>query len=495
MTTSHAQPLAAEFAPYWQTARVAAEHGKRATVPVPPYPFHGAGSKQFSLVLMWSIILAVPALPVLALNVSLLWYAYPVSLLLLGLPAFAAFVYYSSRHMSAPSQPDIPLPSKPIDAYLEFRDPELKAKYANKPAGTAKIAMEELFEAYFDEKVDFKVDVLTALECRYDYAQFRFTTGQFKFFLTQWIPETLWHSKAQDEDQVREHYDRGNDFYAAFLGERMVYTSGLVSDPKKRESLEQLQDNKLEYVSERLQLKPGDRHLDIGCGWGTLAIHAAKFYGTTSTGVTLAANQIEFGRRRAAENGVEDRVNFLHMDYRDIPKQKFDKISCLEMAEHVGVRLFPSFMNQVYDMLEDDGLFFLQIAGLRRLWTTEDLIWGLFMAKYVFPGADASCPLAWVINQLEVGGFEVREVQTVGVHYSATIERWYRNWCANREKMAEAYGEKWARIWEVFLAWSTIIARQGSATCYQIVANKNVNKFDRVSVMRGIETAARGLKA
>jgi cyclopropane fatty-acyl-phospholipid synthase-like methyltransferase len=144
---------------------------------------------------------------------------------------------------------------------------------------------------------------------------------------------------------------------------------------------------------------------------------------------------------------------------------------------------FSSFLEQVRDMLEDDGLFFLQIAGLRRTWQYEDLIWGLFMAKYIFPGADASCPLAWVINKLECAGFEVHSVDTIGVHYSATIWRWYQNWLKNKNTIVKKYGMRWYRIWEIFLAWSTIISRQGSATCYQIIAHKNSNAFDRPNLI------------
>ncbi|KAF9917669.1 hypothetical protein BGZ65_012774 [Modicella reniformis] len=154
------------------------------------------------------------------------------------------------------------------------------------------------------------------------------------------------------------------------------------------------------------------------------------------------------------------------MDYRDIPREKWDKITCLEMAEHVGIRKFNEFLLQVKDMLNDDGLFFLQIAGLRATWQYEDFIWGLFMAKY----------------QLECAGFEVLNVDTIGVHYSATIYRWYQNWMANKDSITATYGKRWFRTWEIFLAWSTIISRQGSATCYQIVAHKNLNAFDRTGL-------------
>jgi len=170
------------------------------------------------------------------------------------------------------------------------------------------------------------------------------------------------------------------------------------------------------------------------------------------------------------------------MDYRDIPvpEGKYNKITCLEMAEHVGVRHFSSFCKQVYDMLEDDGVFFLQIAGLRKSWQYEDLTWGLFMNKYIFPGADASTPLGFFVDKLEGAGFEIKSIDTIGVHYSATIWRWYRNWIANKDKVQAKYGKRWYRIWEYFLAYSTIISRQGSATCYQITMVKNINSTHRV---------------
>jgi cyclopropane fatty-acyl-phospholipid synthase-like methyltransferase len=167
------------------------------------------------------------------------------------------------------------------------------------------------------------------------------------------------------------------------------------------------------------------------------------------------------------------------MDYRDIPKTKYNAISCLEMAEHVGVRLFKTFARQVYDLLEDDGLFVIQVTGLRRSAQMEDLVWGLFMAKYIFPGADASTPLGFYIDQLEKAGWDIRSVDSIGIHYCLTIRAWYRNWLENKETILNTYGARWYRIWELFLAWSCLIGPQGTANCYQILANKNINTFDR----------------
>jgi cyclopropane fatty-acyl-phospholipid synthase-like methyltransferase len=228
-------------------------------------------------------------------------------------------------------------------------------------------------------------------------------------------------------------------------------------------------------------MKPGDRHLDIGCGWGTLLSHAASRHGTHSTGITLAKEQADWARMTAQKNGVSDRVHVIVDDYRNLPAQRYDKITCLEMAEHVGIKNFQRFLLQVRGMLKDDGIFYLQIAGLRRAWQFEDLVWGLFMGKYIFPGADASCPLGFVVSQAERAGFEVHRVENCGVHYSLTIRRWYDNWQRNRDAVVAKYGERWFRMWSMFLGWSALIGAQGSSTVFMITLNKNT-KNDKASV-------------
>ena len=252
-----------------------------------------------------------------------------------------------------------------------------------------------------------------------------------------------------DEEQVRDHYDRGDDFYSWFLGPRMVYTSGVISDINQEESLEQLQDNKMAIVCEKIDLKPGETMVDIGCGWGTLARFASVNYGAHATGVTLGRNQTAWGNNGLRKAGIpENQSRILCSDYRDIPVPVggYKKITCLEMVEHVGIRNLSSFLKQCYDMLDDDGVFFLQYAGLRKSWQYEDLVWGLFMNKYIFPGADASLPLGLFVDKLEGAGFEIKSIDTIGVHYSATLWRWYRNWMANREKVEAKYGKRWFRV-------------------------------------------------
>ena len=305
------------------------------------------------------------------------------------------------------------------------------------------------------------------------------------------IPEVAIHSQKQDKRIIKSHYDNKNDLFSWFLGSKMIYTSCYFKSID--ESLEDAQENKINLIAQKMQLKEDDELLDIGCGWGTLVAHLAKHYGVNTTGVTIAQAGAEWATRQIREYGVEDRAKVWTIDYRDIPTdKKYNKITCLEMAEHVGIKYFKKFMKQCYDLLEDDGIFYLQIAGLRersnllQKKNREDLVWGLFMNEYIFSGADASMPLNWDLQRLEKVGFEVHSVENIGNHYSITINRWYDNWLSNKEKVLEKYGEHIFRIYEIFLAWSVIIARQGSSTAYQIVCHKNINKFDRTKFIGAI---------
>ncbi|ERF77137.1 hypothetical protein EPUS_07678 [Endocarpon pusillum Z07020] len=441
-----------------------------------PLPADASGSETFNNTLLFSLLAVVPIYLARQLYGGL-WTALFLAVLT-TIPILMAFWTIAST-ISPRKNEKARYPGRPVQDYLHFHDENDRIKYH----GKNRIPMETFHEMYFDGKVDFKGDCLELMEYRHDWANFRFTLSLFKFFLFGMMPELIMHSRSQDEEQVRDHYDRGDDFYGWFLGPRMIYTSGIISDINREESLEQLQDNKLAVVCEKIGLKSGEKLLDIGCGWGTLAKYASVNYNARATGITLGRNQTAWGNNGLRKAGIsEDQSNILCMDYRDIPVPAggYNKITCLEMAEHVGVRHFSSFLNQVYNMLDDDGVFFLQIAGLRKAWQYEDLIWGLFMNKYIFPGADASTPLGFVVDKLEGAGFEVKGVDTIGVHYSATLWRWYRNWMANREKVEAKYGNRWFRIWEYFLAYSTIISRQGSATCFQITLVKNINSTHRV---------------
>jgi len=343
-----------------------------------------------------------------------------------------------------------------------------------------KIAMEVVCEAYFANELNFKEGVYETFLHRNKWAIFSITADHLKFYLGTFLKQNIDHSQEGDKKEIQPVYDRGNDFYNWFLGPRMIYTSGIWRS--RDDSLEEAQDRKLDTVCKYVQMKEGMRHLDIGCGWGTLLRYAVKNYKTQSFGVTLAAEQKKWHEERCAEEGIStEQSQVAVMDYRLIPaNKKFDVITCLEMAEHVGIKNFQKFLLQVKELLVDDGIFYLQIAGLRRPWQYEDAVWGLFMGKYIFPGADASCPLGWVASQLERAGFEIHRVENCGVHYSLTIKAWYDNWVRNKEEAEKKY-PTWYRLWAVFLAWSAIIAAQGTSTVFMITVHKN-HKNDKSSV-------------
>jgi cyclopropane fatty-acyl-phospholipid synthase-like methyltransferase len=362
------------------------------------------------------------------------------------------------------------------EGVLEFRDPEPARRWRGK-----KIPMAVVYEAYIAQRLDFKVELQELLLRRNELFRFCFTWSDVRFYFTKFLGQNLSHSARADEHDVQPVYDRGNDFYAWFLGESMVYTGGIFRS--EAETLEVAQARKLEMICQSLQLGPGDRHLDIGCGWGSLLVHAARQHGTQSLGVTLATEQAAHARALADQHGVGDRVEVAVADYRTLRGRRFDKISCVEMAEHVGIKNFQTFLRQVRDLLEDDGTFYLQIAGLRRAWQFEDFVWGLFMAKYVFPGADASCPLGFVVGQAERAGFEVHRVENCGAHYAVTIQKWYENWTRNQAAIVERYGERWFRLWAFFLAWSMLMGSQGSSAVFMISMTKNL-KNDRETLPR-----------
>jgi len=355
---------------------------------------------------------------------------------------------------------------------VRFTDKGLLSKYKGK-----KIPIETAIELYFNEKIDF-LDTKAVLHRRYDLFTMTITMGHLKWFLGTFLGQLTGHTQERDAREVGDVYNRGNDFYGWFLGPSMVYTSGIFHQQDfQGESLEVGQQRKIDHILDAIHLQKGERHLDIGCGWGTLAIEAAK-RGAISTGCTLAKEQVAFAKAAAKKQGVDKNCSWIIDDYRNIPKhnggKKYDKITCVEMAEHVGIKNFQPFLRHVHSMLKDDGMFYIQMCGVRRTWCFEDVCWILFMGKYIFPGADASTPINFVVNQLERSGFELHRLENCGVHYARTIEMWHDNWVDNRKEVVSKYSEWWYRMWAVFLAWSTMIARQGTSTVYMMVCNKNM---------------------
>jgi cyclopropane fatty-acyl-phospholipid synthase-like methyltransferase len=371
--------------------------------------------------------------------------------------------------------------------FISFADQTLATKWQR-----GKIPMSDVYEAYIDGRIDIpEKNWVEFFATRHETMSFRLTPSHVKWAATNFLPEVLIHSLSQDRRIVGDHYNRGNDFFGWFLGDAMVYTSAWFETPST--SLEAAQYNKIDRCCEKLQLRSGESLLDVGCGWGTFVARAAKRYGARSYGVTLAKEQVDFGRDTIRTQGVEKDAEVEVCDYRQI-QGRYDKIVSLEMVEHVGIKNLVSYYKKVHSLLEDDGLFVIQWTGIRNLYSPrnpltaltmrpEDLIWALFMNRYIFPGADASLTLSGMLRAAEDGGFEPIAVESMSQHYVLTLQAWRRNWLSNRDEVIRAYGERWFRLWNFFLHWSSLMGEQGSAFTYQVLMHKNADSFNRRAVI------------
>jgi cyclopropane fatty-acyl-phospholipid synthase-like methyltransferase len=339
----------------------------------------------------------------------------------------------------------------------------------------SKPSMREALESYIETGQGDLTDILESNKYHPTFGK-----AEMRYLVQDLISHTFMHADAHNSENIPVAYNKGNDWFRATLGEPMVYTSGIYKTGN--ETLMQAQINKLDYVADAIELKKGDKVLDIGCGWGRLVQHLTDKYGASVTGITLSSEQKKYGDELNKGNSgkilLQDAMK-MH-ERTDLPTGGFDAITSLEMAEHVGIKRYQEFLTKVHSLLKDDGVLYFQVAGLRRQWKYEDFVWGLFMGEHVFPGADASCPLGWVSTQLERAGFEIQRVANYGTHYSKTLNQWLEEWHLDKDKMVKAYGEKAYRRWEVFLAWSVRIARQGSSTVFMFTATKQGKEKTRI---------------
>jgi cyclopropane-fatty-acyl-phospholipid synthase len=272
------------------------------------------------------------------------------------------------------------------------------------------------------------------------------------------LPHGLRHSIGRDRQAVRYHYDVGNDFYEIVLGKSMTYSCARFVTAST--SLEDAQAAKHELIARKLGLAddsfrdacPGDRPrlLDVGCGWGSMAIHAAARHGVDVVGVTLSEEQAAYARRRVAERGLTDRVEIRVQDYREITDGTFDAISSIGMAEHVGHKRMVDYFSVLNALLRSGGRILnhaiASIGGSR-------LSRNSFIGRYVFPDGEL-LDLSTTIASMEKAGFEVRDVENLREHYAATLRRWVANLETNWDDAVELVGERRARVWLLYMSGS-----------------------------------------
>lgn len=277
------------------------------------------------------------------------------------------------------------------------------------------------------------------------------------------------HRRARDAASVSHHYDVGNDFYRLLLGPTMVYSCGYWGRGE-RGTLDEAERDKMDLICRKLGLHPGMRLLDVGCGWGSMALHAAQTYGISVVGVTLSHAQLEWGRARVAEAGLEDRVQIRLQDYREIDDGPYDAISSIGMAEHVGNSALPGYAAKMMSLLRPQGrLLNHAIASVRPL-AGHGGQQSPFIQRYIFPDGEI-LPLSRTIDVLERAGFEVRDCEALREHYGLTLRAWVQALRDSWDDAVRLVGEQRARTWLLYLASCALtFEANGQLTIHQVLA-------------------------
>ena len=275
-------------------------------------------------------------------------------------------------------------------------------------------------------------------------------------------------TKQRDAEAIAFHYDVSNDFYALFLDRRMVYTCAYYRRPDG--DLDQAQEDKLDLVCRKLRLRPGDRLLDIGCGWGSLVVWAAERYGVEAQGVTLSRAQAEYADAWIRRVGLEGRARVDHLDYRDLPAElRFDKVAAVGVIEHLGIASYPAYFARVHEVLRPGGLFLNHGITHEKAWRRSSQTG--FMERHVFPNAEID-NVSHILDVLERARFEIVDVESLRAHYARTTRQWVERLQANAARARTLASERVYRTWVAYLAASSVGFTEGSLGLYQVVAER-----------------------
>ena len=271
--------------------------------------------------------------------------------------------------------------------------------------------------------------------------------------------------KGQAQQNIAHHYDLGNDFYKLFVDDNMLYSCAYFRNPG--ETLEQAQRNKLRLLASKLDLKPGMKVLDIGCGWGDLALYLASLEDVEVLGGTLSTQQQALATQRAEKAGLAGRVRFELKDYRDV-EGPFDRIVSVGMFEHVGVHHYDEFFKKLNALMPDDGLAVLHSIGHM----SPPGMASPWLRKYIFPGA-YSPALSEVFEVVERNSLWVTDLEFLRLHYATTLAHWSERFEANRDKVIALYDERFARMWEFYLISAEMMFRTGSQLVFHMQLSRS----------------------
>jgi cyclopropane-fatty-acyl-phospholipid synthase len=344
----------------------------------------------------------------------------------------------------------------------------VRLKEAGAASALARPSLLTLAEAYIEGHADLEGDMREAIRGAEAIARSANRT------LFDQTAEPARHSKRVDRDAIRHHYDVSNEFYALWLDPRMVYSCAYFRE--EGDSLETAQLQKLDHICRKLRLVPGERFLDIGCGWGALVIRAAEKYGVDATGITLSENQHRLASERIRAAGLEDRCRVLLQDYRDHPGDgTYDKIASVGMFEHVGLRNLPTYFGTVKRLLRERGLFMNHgITAANTGNRPVGMGGGEFIGRYVFPNGELP-HLHLVARDMSDQSLEVHDVECLRPHYAKTLDLWSANFEGHLAEAVAASDERTTRIWRLYLAGCAHAFEQSWVSIYQVLASKQTH--------------------
>ncbi|MEX3557628.1 MAG: cyclopropane-fatty-acyl-phospholipid synthase family protein [Burkholderia sp.] len=326
-------------------------------------------------------------------------------------------------------------------------------------------SLDNLGEAYVKGKIDIEGCLPDIINIGYSLARSTVTNASKLARVTRYFT----HTKNSDKKAIQYHYDVSNDFYRLWLDENMVYSCAYFETGD--EDLATAQIKKIDHILTKIQLQPGQRLLDIGCGWGALVMRAAQKFGTHCVGVTLSQNQFNLATERVRKAGLEQQIQIRLQDYRDVEGQ-FARITSVGMFEHVGRKNLPGYFTKVRELLADDGV------AMNHGITSSDadsgetsLGGGEFIDRYVFP--DGELPhVSLTIEAAQRGGLEVVDAESLRRHYARTLDIWTENFEAKADQARQLVDDEKFRIWRVYLAGCAYAFENDDVSIYQLVCRK-----------------------
>lgn len=281
------------------------------------------------------------------------------------------------------------------------------------------------------------------------------------------VMEGMLHSPERDAEAIHHHYDVSNRFYELVLGPSMTYTCAVF--PTENATLEEAQYEKYDLIARKLNLQPGQRLLDVGCGWGGMVRHAAQHYGVKALGVTLSREQAEWGAQRIKEEGLDDLAEVRFMDYRDVTETGFDAVSSIGLTEHIGIANYPAYFSFLRDKLRPQGRL-LNHCITRSHNRKEGT--GAFIDRYVFPDGELTGS-GRIIAEAQNAGLEVQHEENFRVHYAKTLAGWNRNLRENWDECVAEVGEATARVWGLYIAGSRMGFETNEIQLHHVLASRN----------------------